>query len=234
MPGAQSLFGVVAILKDPMLPIAVREILANSGALCLSGIAGGWLEGLRLLNTTGASILLVQGEELPDSDLAELEVPVVVWAGTAPERTDVMFLDRMATPDELIRTLLSTVEGRKSSVRQAATVFVSLTFRESQLVHLLSQGLKNKEIAQCLSIREGTVKIFLSRLFEKTGAKDRLELALFGLKNSAYGAASVAGPVPITTRDRRAMSETALRELRLVQPVIEGAAHSSWPGRYRS
>jgi two-component system, NarL family, nitrate/nitrite response regulator NarL len=60
---------------------------------------------------------------------------------------------------------------------------VNLTRRESQLVGLLAQGLKNKEIATALTISEGTVKVYLSRLFEKVGAKDRFELALFGVRN---------------------------------------------------
>jgi two-component system, NarL family, nitrate/nitrite response regulator NarL len=64
---------------------------------------------------------------------------------------------------------------------------VALTQRESQLVSLLSLGLKNKEIAATLSISEGTVKVYFSRLFEKVGVKDRFELALFGLKNLTTG-----------------------------------------------
>jgi len=54
---------------------------------------------------------------------------------------------------------------------------------KGKLVSLLSQGLKNKEIASTLMISEGTVKVYLSRLFQKVGVKDRFELALFGLKN---------------------------------------------------
>ena len=60
---------------------------------------------------------------------------------------------------------------------------VKLTPREGELVGLLAQGLKNKEIAARLNISEGTVKVYLSRLFEKVGAKDRFELALFGVRN---------------------------------------------------
>jgi DNA-binding NarL/FixJ family response regulator len=64
---------------------------------------------------------------------------------------------------------------------------VALTRREGQLVSLLSQGLKNKEIASTLLISEGTVKVYLSRLFQKVGVKDRFELALYGLKNLTAG-----------------------------------------------
>jgi DNA-binding NarL/FixJ family response regulator len=66
-------------------------------------------------------------------------------------------------------------------LRPARTV--SMTAREGQLVRLLAQGLKNNEIATALGLTEGTVKVYLSHLFKKVGAKDRFELALFGLKN---------------------------------------------------
>jgi DNA-binding CsgD family transcriptional regulator len=78
---------------------------------------------------------------------------------------------------------------------------VSLTKRESQLVSLLSQGLKNKEIASTLTISEGTVKVYLSRLFQKVGVKDRFELALYGLRNlqNMNGEASALNPAPQQT-----------------------------------
>jgi DNA-binding NarL/FixJ family response regulator len=69
----------------------------------------------------------------------------------------------------------------------------SLTRREGQLVALLSQGLKNKEVATALNISEGTVKVYLSRLFQKLGVKDRFELALYGLKNLAPGVPAFGG-----------------------------------------
>lgn len=64
---------------------------------------------------------------------------------------------------------------------------VLLTRREGQLVTLLSQGLKNKEIAMNLGVSENTIKVYLSRLFVKVGVKDRFELALYGLRNVAAG-----------------------------------------------
>jgi DNA-binding NarL/FixJ family response regulator len=64
---------------------------------------------------------------------------------------------------------------------------VALTGREGQLISLLAQGMKNKEIATALNLSDGSVKVYLSRLFEKTGVRDRFELALFGLKNLTPG-----------------------------------------------
>ena len=60
---------------------------------------------------------------------------------------------------------------------------IRLSPRERQLVGLLTEGLRNKEIAVRMNITEGTTKAYLSRLFEKTGASDRFELAMFALKN---------------------------------------------------
>src|SRR5207237_2204584 len=48
-----------------------------------------------------------------------------------------------------------------------------------QVVELLAQGLKNKEIAAAMNLAEGTVKVYLSRLFKKTKVRDRFELMLF-------------------------------------------------------
>jgi DNA-binding NarL/FixJ family response regulator len=55
-----------------------------------------------------------------------------------------------------------------------------LTPREKEIVHHVCGGLKNKEIAVALSITAGTVKVHLMHIFEKTGVKDRFELAVHG------------------------------------------------------
>lgn len=59
-----------------------------------------------------------------------------------------------------------------------------LTSRETQVMELVQQGFKNREIAAELGIRVGTVKIHLKHIFEKTGVHGRYGLALNGLKES--------------------------------------------------
>ncbi len=72
-------------------------------------------------------------------------------------------------------------------IQSPRTIF---TRREAQLLALVSRGLKNKEIASALGVTEGTIKVYLSHLYQKHGIKDRLELALLGAKNlqQGYGA----------------------------------------------
>lgn len=53
-----------------------------------------------------------------------------------------------------------------------------LTPREKQIVALICRGMKNKQIAENLRITPGTVKVHLMHIFEKTGLKDRLALAV--------------------------------------------------------
>jgi DNA-binding NarL/FixJ family response regulator len=55
-----------------------------------------------------------------------------------------------------------------------------LTPREKDIVQHVCSGLKNKEIAEALAITPGTVKVHLMHIFEKTGVKDRFELAVQG------------------------------------------------------
>ena len=57
-----------------------------------------------------------------------------------------------------------------------------LTPREREIVHHICGGMKNKEIAEALNITPGTVKVHLMHIFEKTGMKDRFELAVHGRK----------------------------------------------------
>ena len=84
---------------------------------------------------------------------------------------------------------------------------VTLTRRQGQIVSLVAQGFKNKEIATAMGITEGTVKVYLYKLFRKLGMNDRLDMALYGIKNlfvSQSDRADSIGPrsVPPQVRDR--------------------------------
>jgi DNA-binding NarL/FixJ family response regulator len=112
---------------------------------------------------------------------------------------------RKTLPTETLMRCLTRVHEGELWFERALTDSImtarrySLTRREGQLVTLLAQGLKNKEIAGALNISEGTVKVYLSRLFQKLGVKDRFELALYGLKNLASGASSSSRASSIDT-----------------------------------
>jgi two-component system nitrate/nitrite response regulator NarL len=70
-----------------------------------------------------------------------------------------------------------------------------LTPREYEIVALICRGMKNKQIAGELSITIGTVKVHLMHIFEKTGVKDRFELALEAHKLIGFTAADESEPL---------------------------------------
>jgi len=68
---------------------------------------------------------------------------------------------------------LETMLRRQEAERTAAE---SLTPREIELVRLVSDGLKNREIAKKLAIQEGTVKVYLNTIYKKLEVNGRVEL----------------------------------------------------------
>lgn len=80
------------------------------------------------------------------------------------------WIDREAVTDAFNR-----VAGRAADAREAGK---ALTPRELEIVRLIAQGLRNRVVAERLSISEGTVKIHLHNIYEKLGVDGRLELVL--------------------------------------------------------
>jgi DNA-binding NarL/FixJ family response regulator len=67
------------------------------------------------------------------------------------------------------------VLGRETAAQQARE---TLTPREIEVVRMVAQGLRNKTIAERLTISDGTVKVHLHNIYEKLGVDGRLELVL--------------------------------------------------------
>ena len=59
---------------------------------------------------------------------------------------------------------------------------VKLTEAEKEIVSLICQGYRNKEIAQKLCVSEQTVKSHCNRIYKKVGVSDRLQLAIYVYK----------------------------------------------------
>lgn len=61
-----------------------------------------------------------------------------------------------------------------------------LSTREREIVALVAQGYKNKEMAEKMFISEQTVKNHLHNIFDKLGVSDRLELALYAIHKGLH------------------------------------------------
>ena len=150
-----------------------------------------WLADLRL-----ASNFDPASKPHPPANAAP--VHAIVWSVAMTEAEALRFLQagakgviRKTAPAELLldclRTVASGLNWMEPGVFGDAARFErssrsALTPREQQVMELVEQGLKNREIARELGIRPGTVKIHLKHIFEKTGVRGRYGLALSGMR----------------------------------------------------
>lgn len=76
-------------------------------------------------------------------------------------------------------SLVSTALQRLAQREDARQVVEVLSKRETEIVKMVAAGLRNKEIADKLSIGEGTVKSHLHSIYEKLGVHGRVELTMY-------------------------------------------------------
>jgi DNA-binding NarL/FixJ family response regulator len=82
----------------------------------------------------------------------------------------------MASPDKFGRDAVSGPHGEDSP----------LSAREREIVRLVAQGYKNREMAKKMLISEQTVKNHLHNIFDKLGISDRLELTFYSIYNGIH------------------------------------------------
>jgi len=137
--------------------------------------------------------------EIHSKDGTPLHSGIVVWGVSVTEAEALRFLQagargilrKSAAVQSIIACLRTVAAGRswmedcvfRDSSRSDRYPRSELTCREQQVLELVEQGFKNKEIAHELGIQPGTVKIHLKHIFEKTGVRGRYGLALNGLKD---------------------------------------------------
>ncbi len=180
--------------------------LSSSGEFRLVGACAALADVARLLESQNADIVLLDvTDEITLSLLdgirrAEPRAKLALWASGIPKELAFQamqlgvrgILRRTSSAAAFLAALRAIRDGELWFEKELLEDFIYgartvLTRREGQLVALISQGLKNKEIAGALHVTEGTVKVYLSHLYKKLGVNDRLELALFGLKNMQSG-----------------------------------------------
>ena len=143
-------------------------------------------EVLRTLDKAGsrvASVVLTGSENQPDYvQVVRLGARGLVLKGEGPERLFAAIRavanGELAFSEDIAQQVLSSMAGE---AKEEASSIRRLSDRERQIAALVARGLKNKDIAQELTISENTVKRHLQSIFNKTGARDRLELAVIAL-----------------------------------------------------
>ena len=191
----------------PLMVEGVRAALSACEDLDYIGAVDSLEAATDLLRRSPADVLIVDQslgtqsilDWLAEARLDPLAAAVVIWAASMKEAEGLRWLNagargilfRTATPERLVACLRTVAQERRwtedgvfkesESVRRCPRS--ELTMREHQVRELVQQGFKNRVIAAKLKIAEGTVKIHLKHIFEKTGVNRRYGLVLDGLRS---------------------------------------------------
>ncbi len=193
---------IVAVSSEPILAEGLRTLLTRMEGFALSAVySSHYLLFDSLRQGDRPSLLVVETSSITLQVLAQLksefgDTPIVLWAeDVEPEfaaqalhlgiRAFLPMSSALELYVECFRTALdggiwmpAGLNTKLDSLNET-----DLTPRERELTMLLLRGLKNRAIASKMGIAEGTVKAYLSHLFQKVGANDRFDLALLALRN---------------------------------------------------
>jgi len=98
------------------------------------------------------------------------------------------YLTKDTSGQELLQAIIATHQGNRylpRAVRDRLAERIpcsELTPREEQVLKLITEGCSNHEIAAKLSIAEKTVRIHVSSVLEKLGARDRTQAAIYAIQ----------------------------------------------------
>ncbi len=201
----EALLKTVAICDtQPVTIEGLQSLLRTCEDLRVIGSATNLFNGLELVQNHNPAIVVIdKAFGLPAimdwlANLRSTQTCSVVWGVSMNEAEALRIMQsgaqgvmrKTADAPTVLACLRTVAEGRtwmedsllgdnEKSVRHSRS---NLTPREQEVVELVEQGLKNKDIGLSMGIRPGTVKIHLKHIFEKTGIRGRYGLALSGLR----------------------------------------------------
>jgi DNA-binding NarL/FixJ family response regulator len=95
--------------------------------------------------------------------------------------------NKTAYQPAMTESLMAAIRRSPSASSDDDEIAEALTVREREVLHLICAGYSNKEIADLLSLAEGTVKNHVSNLLLKLNARDRTRAALKALQQGHLG-----------------------------------------------
>lgn len=194
----------VLVADDHPMIAAALDVLLRGTDYELSGRARSGSDALKEVRRVNPDILLLD-VNMPDGSgldvLRQLRgtkrAPAIVLLTAGMDETQLLTADSLAPEGIVLKTsdpalLLECMEevrqGRRwvdpeiaqrtARAKERASLGKSVTRRERELIDLVRQGLRNRDIAAQLGVTEGTVKVYLHAIFDKLGVDNRTELAM--------------------------------------------------------
>ena len=160
-------FNVVALGASPEDALAIATAPDAPDVLLLD-VRLGDDSGLRVLDSLArrTAVVILTAYDYPEYARAALD------AGAAG------FVAKGAATAELVATIRRAAAGALAFASRPDQATLHLSAREVDVVRLVTDGLSNDEIGQRLGITTKAVEGHLSRVFARTGARSRTELAV--------------------------------------------------------
>lgn len=132
----------------------------------------------------GVHIMMLTMAEMPESLMAALKAGAhgYVLKGVAANELRAI-VRRVAAGEAYVTPTLAAEMLTEFSRPRAADVLETLTSREAEVLDLVSQGLTNRKIGECLHIAEKTVKHHMTVILQKLHVRSRTEAALFAVQH---------------------------------------------------
>jgi DNA-binding NarL/FixJ family response regulator len=98
------------------------------------------------------------------------------------------FLLKTMPPKEIVAAIRQVHAGKRCVPPEVASHLAeflaedALTAREVEILRLIAKGNRNRDVADCLSISEDTVKVHVKHAMEKLGANDRTEAVVIAVR----------------------------------------------------
>jgi DNA-binding NarL/FixJ family response regulator len=147
------------------------------------------LMDLRLPDMSGISAVASIRADFPEARIimlttfeGDVEIQRALLAGARG------YLLKSTLLEELVEVIRKVHSGRKHLPTEVVQTLAehfnsdSLTEREVQVLQQIAQGNRNRDIGECLSISEETVKVHIKHIMDKLGAKDRTQAVAIGIR----------------------------------------------------
>jgi DNA-binding NarL/FixJ family response regulator len=204
----QSSIRVLTVDQHPLVREGIAAIINKEAGIEIVAEAASGNEAVTLCRKHRPDIVTLDlvlpdmtGEQAVSRILAEVPRARVIALTAAPGDISILraleagvrgvVLKAMAH-GELIQTLRQVHVGRKVIPRQVATKLAEhlgdegLTPREVQVLQLVAQGNRNKQIAGLLSIADETVRMHMKNILSKLGANDRTHAVTIALTRGFF------------------------------------------------
>ncbi len=109
---------------------------------------------------------------------------------------------------QMDRLLTSLSRPRGARVTNVLGVAL-LSKREEEVLHLLSEGMSNRDLASALKLSEHTVKNHLFRIFDKLGVSNRMEAVLYAMSRCEAQTYVYAAPEDHVPAPKALLSDAA-------------------------